>query len=141
MPTYRLIKFWVVVFLLVTILTMICAYGQDSDKFFRAINYVEAGGRSGKISGYNDAGKALGPMQLHRDYWKDSGVQGSYSQCTNYAYSCRVMEGYFLRYCAYAYTHRDWETCARVHNGGPNGAKHSDTLAYWCKVRKHLTSY
>ena len=32
----------------------------------------------------------------------------------------------------------DLKTLARIHNGGPDGAKKISTLFYWTKVRKQL---
>lgn len=140
MTTYKRYKFWVLLFLLVVFLTMVL-HSQDASQFFAAINQVEAGGRRvGPFYGNSDEGKALGPMQIHYTYWLDSGVQGSYSQCTNYEYSCKVMTGYFNLYCARAYARGDWQTCARIHHGGPRGHLKHDTLAYWRKVKKHLTT-
>jgi len=43
--------------------------------------------------------------------------------------------GYWRRYCPAALEAGDWETLARVHNGGPVGARSKATLAYWRKVK------
>lgn len=105
--------------------------------FFRALNQVEAGGRSGPIRG--DNGTALGPMQIHYSYWLDAHCSGSYSNCADFAYSCRVVNTYLLRYCPKAVACDDFETMARIHNGGPRGDKKEATKSYWKKVRKQLT--
>jgi hypothetical protein len=33
---------------------------------------------------------------------------------------------------------KDFETLARIHNGGPRGHKNPATVGYWNKVRKNL---
>lgn len=104
-----------------------------------AINQVEAGGKTnGTIVG--DAGKAIGPFQIHYAYWRDSGVKGKYQDCHSYAYSVKVVTAYFNRYAYDALLRKDYETLARVHNGGPRGYAYASTKKYWEKVRKHLTS-
>ena len=105
-------------------------------RFLNALHQVETGGRTGAIKG--DNGKALGPFQIHESYWIDSGVKGSYNQCVDYDYSVKVVTAYLNRYGASHIEKRDWQSLARIHNGGPNGAYKKATLPYWEKVRKHL---
>ena len=104
--------------------------------FYNAIRSVEAGGREGNIIG--DGGRALGPFQIHRAYWQDSRVTGSYGMVTNAAYSQRVVSAYLRRYCPQAVISGDFETMARVHNGGPRGASKKATAGYWQKVKAKL---
>jgi hypothetical protein len=85
-----------------------------------------------------DNGKAIGPFQIHKAYWQDSGVRGSYSQCTNYDYSLKVVTAYLNRYAPDAVKSNDFEKLARIHNGGPQGHKKQATLGYWAKVKKAL---
>lgn len=106
-------------------------------KFVKAINQVEASGRTGAILG--DNGKAFGPLQIHRACWQDSKVKGVYpDDCASLSYSQRVMLAYFRRYCPVAVEKNDFETMARVWNGGMNGHKSKATIQYWQKVKKHL---
>lgn len=104
-------------------------------KFVRAIHLVETSGRTGYILG--DNGKALGPLQIHKAYWQDSGVPGNYLQCTNLAYSTKVMTAYLTRYCPNAVKSNNFEIMARVHNGGLGMSP--ATIKYWNKVKKELT--
>jgi hypothetical protein len=97
-----------------------------------AIRQVESGGRTGEIVG--DNGRSLGPYQIQRPYWKDSRVRGQYGQVRNAAYAERVMLAYWKRYCPTALARGDWETLARVHNGGPRGHRKAATVGYWKKV-------
>lgn len=107
--------------------------------FFYALRAVETGGRSGAILG--DDGEALGPYQIHRAYWQDSKVAGRYEQCADEAYARRVVLAYLTRYAPAAVQAGDFETLARIHNGGPRGARKAATLAYWRKVEKHLSEW
>lgn len=111
--------------------------GATFDEFATAIHQVETGGRKGAILG--DNGKALGPLQIHYSYFVDSGTLGEYKDCANYDFSVRVMRNYLKRYAPKALDNRNWEICARTHNGGPRGVKIAQTKKYWEKVKKHLT--
>lgn len=101
-----------------------------------AIHQVETGGRLGAIKG--DNGRALGPLQIHRAYWIDSGVEGKYEDCASLDYSIKVLRAYMRRYASAAIKANDLETIARIHNGGPRGYKKAATLGYWQKVRKAM---
>lgn len=127
---------WLVICLLICLVTISC-HGATFNDFTRALHQVETSGRTGPIVG--DNGKALGPLQIHKSYWKDSGIKGSYSQCADYDYACEVVRRYLRRYCAHALVTSDWETCARTHNGGPRGCVKKETEKYWAKVKKQLT--
>lgn len=112
------------------------------ESFFRALHAVETRGRLGAITG--DNGAALGPLQIHKSYWLDSGVKGSYSQCSDLAYSRAVVSAYMRRYAPKAWARgTDLETLAKIHNGGPNamkatGQKLTNLNRYWNKIKKHL---
>jgi hypothetical protein len=99
---------------------------------------VETSGRLGPILG--DNGRALGPLQIHKKYFQDSGVGGQYKEVADLEFAKKVVRGYLNKYAHNALVKSDWETCARVHNGGPDGNKKSATIPYWNKVKKHLTS-
>lgn len=111
------------------------------DSFFRALHAVETGGRIGAIKG--DNGAALGPLQIHRAYWLDSGVKGSYSQCSGLAYSRAVVSAYMQRHAPRAWASGDCRALAMTHNGGPQalkakGQKRINLETYWKKIQKHL---
>lgn len=105
-------------------------------EFVRAIHVVETSGRLGGIKG--DSGKAFGPLQIHFACWRDSGVKGAYSRCADYNYSVTVLTGYLNRYARNAIKSHDYQTLARVWNGGPMGYRNEKTIEYWKKVKKHL---
>jgi hypothetical protein len=117
---------------LLTLLLALPAYSAPPESFWRALHHVETSGRLGPIKG--DNGAALGPLQIHRAYWQDSGVPGTYSQCADLAYSRRVVTAYLRRYARNAWERGDAFSLARVHNGGPSGANKRATLRYGQKV-------
>jgi hypothetical protein len=121
---------------LVLALTAITAHAELPTKFVRAIHLTETSGRVGYIVG--DNGKALGPLQIHRNCWKDSGVNGAYTNVVSLPYASKVMSAYLTRYCPKAVSKGDYETMARVWNGGPMGHKSKSTVDYWKKVKNNL---
>ncbi len=117
---------------LLALLLALPAYSAPPESFWRALHHVETSGRLGPIKG--DNGAALGPLQIHRVYFQDSGVKGSYSQVADLAFARRVATAYFKRYAPKAWERGDVVTLARVHNGGPSGHRKAATLAYARKV-------
>jgi hypothetical protein len=131
-------KEWILGIIILVLFALSLCAAPVPPNLLKAINEVEAGGRkTGKIVG--DSGKAIGPFQIHYEYWKDSGVKGKWEDCYNYDYSVKVVTGYLNRYAYDALTKGDNETLARIHNGGPKGYRNPATKPYWEKVRKHLT--
>jgi hypothetical protein len=111
------------------------------DAILAAIRSTESGGRArGGRDALGDRGRALGPYQIHRAYFVDSGVEGQYDECRDEAFSRRVVIAYWRRWCPAALERRDAEILARIHNGGPNGARKDKTLAYWRKVERRLAA-
>jgi hypothetical protein len=96
------------------------------------LHQVESSSKHGAIKG--DGGAALGPLQIHRGYHKDSRVPGKYEQVANLAYARKVAEAYFKRYARQAFERGDVVSLARVHNGGPRGNQKAATLAYSRRV-------
>jgi len=117
---------------LLALLLALPAYSAPPESFWRALHHVETSGRLGPIKG--DNGAALGPLQIHRVYFQDSGVKGSYSQVADLAFARRVATAYLKRYAPKAWERSDVVTLARVHNGGPSGHRKAATLAYARKV-------
>ena len=130
--------------LLATLLIGLCAPSPRSadvalDRVLEAIRSVETGNRpdSGRGS-IGDGGSAIGPFQIHYEYWKDSAVPGRYEDCRDCDYARRVVIAYWHRYCPDAVIMHDAEVLARTHNGGPTGAKRDSTLPFWKKVKLEL---
>lgn len=114
---------------------------EVSAPLLKAIHQVETGGRLGAIKG--DNGAALGPFQIHKAYWIDATqydkkIGGSYSNCADYAYSVKIVNAYMSRYAKKYIDANNSEAIARIHNGGLNGYKNTNTLIYWSKVKKNL---
>jgi len=112
------------------------SHAAPPESFWRALHQVETSGRTGAILG--DNGKSLGPLQISRAYHADSRVGGGYEQVTDLAYARRVATAYLKRYAPQAWAAGDVETLARVHNGGPVGARKPATLPYAEKVRRAM---
>jgi hypothetical protein len=117
---------------LLALLLALPAYSAPPESFWTALHFVETSGRPGPIRG--DNGAALGPLQIHRVYFQDSGVKGSYSQVADFAFARRVATAYLKRYAPKAWERGDVVTLARVHNGGPSGHRKAATLSYARKV-------
>jgi hypothetical protein len=105
---------------------------------FDAIRAVESGGAVNSRDAVGDGGRSIGPYQISLAYWQDSGVRGSWGQCRDDRYSKVVMLAYWSRYCPEALRRRDFETLARIHNGGPTGHLKQSTLRYWGLVQARL---
>jgi|SRR5688572_18059453 len=104
-----------------------------------AIRLVESDGHpDGGRGATGDGGRAIGPFQIHRAYFLDARLAGRYEDCRDPDYARRVVLAYWRRWCPEALERRDFEVLARVHNGGPNGARKADTLRYWRKVEQRL---
>lgn len=119
--------------------------GQPSDstqasddplrRFFRVLSDVESGGNDQAVG---DGGRSLGRYQIGRLYWQDAGSPGVYNDVTDPAFAESVMLAYWRRWCPDALAALDYETLARVHNGGPRGSSKQSTLPYWRKVQERL---
>ncbi len=108
------------------------------DQLLDAMRKVESDGDDNKAG---DGGKAIGPLQIHRDYWVDAQLpDGKYEDCYKYDYAKRVVMAYWQRHASFALRHSDLKTLARVHNGGPDGARKDSTLEYWHKVEVVLNN-
>ncbi len=109
------------------------------DELLDAIRQVESGGlKDGGRKAVGDGNKAIGPFQIHRPYWEDSKVPGKYDDCREPAYARKVVLAYWKRYAPKSLEAVDVQSLARVHNGGPDGAKQECTLAFWRKVEREL---
>lgn len=135
---YRTTRNCILLGIILFFLFTVYCHGTTFQDFTAALHQVETSGRLGPILG--DKGKALGPLQIHKSYWQDSGVGGSYSQCADYNYACEVVRCYLQRYCRRDLVTGNWENCARIHNGGPRGGANNKTKNYWLRVKKHLTA-
>lgn len=109
-------------------------HAAPPESFWRALHLVETSGRHGPILG--DNGRSLGPLQISRAYFTDSRVGGTYEQVTDLGFARKVVSAYLQRYAPKAWAAGDVETLARVHNGGPAGARKAATVNYGAKVAR-----
>lgn len=122
--------------LLFVVLT-VGAQAAMPESFWRAMHRVETNGRSGAVLG--DQGRSLGPLQITRAYHRDSGVAGSYEQCTDLSYSRRVVEAYAKKYEPAAFARGDVDAIARLHNSGPAWrSKRQLTDAYVSRIKRAM---
>lgn len=106
-------------------------------EFLLALRLQESGDATNPPDG--DDGRAIGPYQIHREYFEDAAVPNlAYEDCRLQGIGEIVIGAYMRRYCPEAWERGDWETVARIHNGGPRGAQKSSTLKYWRDVRPLL---
>jgi len=110
------------------------AHAAPPESFFRALHLVETSGRHGPILG--DNGRSLGPLQISRAYFTDSRVGGTYEQVSDLGFARRVVSAYLKRYAPKAWAAGDVVTLARIHNGGPAGARKAATVNYGAKVQR-----
>lgn len=108
--------------------------------FLDAVAQVESLGCDNVVG---DKGKAIGRFQIWQIYWQDASaycpkIGGQYKDCTQKLYAERVVVAYLLKFARKAVDAKDWQTLARIHNGGPRGATKEATKPYWVKVRKEL---
>ncbi len=110
------------------------AHAAPPESFWRALHLVETSGRHGAILG--DNGRSLGPLQISRAYFSDSRVGGTYEQVSDLGFARRVVSAYLKRYAPKAWAAGDVVTLARIHNGGPAGARKAATVNYGAKVAR-----
>ena len=108
----------------------------QSERLLDAIRQVESGGDCTLVG---DGGRAIGPYQIHREYWADAiaadkTLGGKYEDCRGEAYARRVVKAYLSRYGK----GKSDAQMARIHNGGPRGHLRGSTLKYLAKIEKEM---
>jgi hypothetical protein len=104
--------------------------------FLDAVAVVESNGKDDAVG---DNGKALGRYQVWQVYWQDAvdycpEIGGEYKDVTSKVYAERIVVAYLMRYGRKYIADSDFQSLARIHNGGPKGYKAKGTLKYWRKV-------
>lgn len=107
------------------------------DQILHAIRIVESGDRDNGPRG--DSGQAVGPYQIHAEYWKDAtGSSRGYPESAQRTSSATgAVLAYFRRYQPTALERCDWRTLATLHHCGPN-MTHPSNPAYLRKIGKAL---
>lgn len=116
------------------------AYRVQHRALLDAIRAVESGGDDRAVG---DDGRAIGAYQIWSVYHQDATewckeLAGTWAECYDRTHAERIVVAYWHRYCRQALKDGDLEVLARVHNGGPKGAKKTATLKYWVKVKAQL---
>ncbi len=120
---------------------------SNFETFLKALGTVES---SNNPKSYNKKENAIGIYQIRLLYFKDSKQfnknlsKYNHSDCFNEGISKLVVLSYFGRYEPKALKVGDYETLARLHNGGPNhknktGAAKNRLDIYWNKINKELS--
>jgi len=123
--------------------------GPDIHDLYAAIAYVESGGERDRDNATGDGGASLGRYQIQLAYWRDAwgldraavtdAMREQYRvDVTNPEMARETMLRYWRRYCPAALDSGDWETLARVHNGGPRGAEKDATADYVARVLRAM---
>jgi len=105
----------------------------DVEALLDAIASVESNNNPNAVG---DSGRAMGPYQIHKLYWKDGtrilGVQWSYAEAKDPVKARQVVRAYLLHYGK----GKSLLDKARIHNGGPRGYRKRATLGYARKVAR-----
>lgn len=100
-----------------------------------ALMIVESSGNDQAIG---DNGRALGPLQIHREVVIDvnriTGSHYRHQDMTNRVAARAVCQAYLEHYGR----GKSLEDQARIWNGGPTGHKKAATVSYWRRVQKNL---
>lgn len=121
------------------ILCQATSANPQPDPFARVLKAMIQVESKGDPEAIGDKGRAIGVLQIHRDYWKDAtgflGVSWPYEDARDpvkAAAACRAYTAHYARV-----QHLPWtaETIARIHNGGPRGWEKPATIRYYRKVR------
>ena len=112
------------------------ASAAPSERLIDALVHVES---KGKVHSVGDNGKAVGPLQIHKEVVDDVNV----AYGTSYTYADRKSIEKSREICRkYLMLHGGGnasnEKYARIWNGGPNGHLKHGTRKYWIKVKRRL---
>jgi hypothetical protein len=113
---------------------------RDLETFLQAVEAVES---KGNPTAVGDGGRSLGAYQLSKAYCEDAlhrhlARRDYVSIAFSPGKSRDVVVRYWKRFVPLALERREWQTLARVHNGGPAGAGKRQTLPYWSRVKSEM---
>ena len=110
----------------------------NSDKPFDIMAVIREVRGSGVPIPKGDGGKARGPFQIHRAYWKDAMGEAEkdwpYEDAEDWEKAGHAVLAYLKRYGDDLYRASgnppSAHTLARIHNGGPRGWKKVSSIGY-----------
>ena len=121
------------------------SFGANFDQFLNVIAKVESNNNPKAVG---DKGLAIGAYQIHYLYFLDaqrfdkSLKKYKYQNCFDKEVSRKVVIAYLKGYESISISKGDWQTLAKLHNGGPSKNKSPKAKkmvdSYWKKVRLHL---
>jgi len=109
----------------------------EVNRFYAALRQYES---ANGAYPFGDKGKSRGYYHIGQLYFDDAT-----EYMTGWQWPRDVMDRDKSEFLISCYMHRhaylawmigDWETCARIHNGGPDGDVEAATLEYWGKVKE-----
>jgi len=109
---------------------------QEINRFYAALRTKESSDGEHLVG---DKGKSAGPYHISKQYQTDA-LEGT---TLDWKWPEAAMDRdkgeyiifcYMMRHAYFAWVVEDWETCARIHNGGPDGDLEPATAAFWREV-------
>ncbi|VDH90465.1 Hypothetical predicted protein [Mytilus galloprovincialis] len=112
------------------------ATGVVSDKCMQCICDLESGCRPLDCK-WDVNSNSCGYMQIKQVYWDDCGKPGGSLEACSKDKHCasQCVQKYMSRYINHYGCAHNCESYARMHNGGPAGCKHTNTLGYWSHIQ------
>ncbi|MCG3198551.1 MAG: hypothetical protein GHCLOJNM_03054 [bacterium] len=113
------------------------------EQVFTALRRIEQGHPGREVSSaMSDGGRTRGPYRIGRGNIEDVnrrfGTDYTWADADDPEKAEQIILLYWLIWCPEAVRTGDWETCARIHNGGPDGHLEAATLPYAAKFRAAL---
>eukprot|EP00897_Mesotaenium_endlicherianum_P005139 jgi/Mesen1/4653/ME000241S03693 len=107
-------------------------YREKHRVFLDALRWVETSHIMPAPVG--DEGLSIGPLQISEDYhtdaWEMLEELASYRNCEEVEYAEHTAVRYWLKFCPWALEFGDYQTLAKVHNGGPGFYRYIKTARY-----------
>lgn len=124
-------------FQIILLLMCLSASAAPSERLIDALIHVES---KGEVHAVGDNGKAVGPLQIHKEVVDDVnkvyGTSYTYDDRKSIDKSREICRKYLLLHGGGNATN---EKYARIWNGGPGGHRKRRTKRYWKRVRKVLS--
>lgn len=104
---------------------------------------VETGGHADPVNSVGDNGRALGILQMHKEYVVDAAEHANadwvHVDALNPLKAKNIFLAYMSRYAKIEFKPNNMsyeEFVSRIHHGGPLGYTKKSTISYWEKCKK-----